>query len=243
MDTSALQELGLTESEISVFLALLKLGPARAGEVIDSSSLQNPVVHRAFHSLIEKGIITYSIEGRIKYYQAIDPSLLLNLQDARKQRLESLVPELKKLHSIKRNRTKATIHLGQRGVRELLNFLLDNCPNEFLAYGAPHKSLELLGDFFWKAFHKKRISRKITARMIFHTSLAKRAQELNRLPRTEVRVTSKDFEELVETMIAGDKVAIVVYLENPIGVLIEEPLAAKSYREFFRLLWNSCKKP
>ena len=241
METKILEEIGLTPSEVDVFLTLLKISPAKAGEVIDKSNLQNPVVHRAFHSLIGKGLITFSFEGKIKYYQAINPSLLLNLLEERKKRLEAIIPELSKLREIKREKTKAIIHQGKRGVRELLNYLLDNCNDEFLSYGAPEKSLELLEDFFWKGFHNKRISKNIKAKMIFNTSLEKRANELNKLKKTEVRTTSKEFEELVETVIAKDKVGIIIYLEDPIGILIEEELAAKSYRKFFELIWKSCK--
>jgi HTH-type transcriptional regulator, sugar sensing transcriptional regulator len=241
MDINLLKELGLTDSEVNVFITLLKIGPAKAGDIIDKSQLQNPVVHRAFHSLIEKGIITYSFSGKIKYYQAIDPSLLLNLIDEKKRRLESIIPELKGLYSIKREKTKATIHQGVRGVRELLNYLLENCDKEFLTYGAPKKSLDLLEDFFWKGFHNKRLKKRVFSRMIFHDSLLSRVKELNKLPMTNVRTTNKDFEELVETIIAGNKVGIIVYLDDPIGILIEEELAAKSYRNFFELIWKSCK--
>jgi HTH-type transcriptional regulator, sugar sensing transcriptional regulator len=238
METRILKEIGLTESEIKVYLALLRIGPAKAGEVIDKSNLQNPVVHRAFHSLIEKGIVNYSIEGKIKHYQAIDPGLLLNLLEEKKSRLKELIPELKKLNEIKKEKTRANVHQGARGVRELLNYLLSNCDKEFLSYGAPGKSLEILGDFFWEAFHKKRVEKKVIAKMIFHKSLKQRANKLNKLPMTKVRTTDKDFEESVETIIAKNKVAIIIYLNNPIGIIIEEELAAKSYRKFFDLLWK-----
>jgi sugar-specific transcriptional regulator TrmB len=238
MDIQVLRDMGLTESEITVFIALLKSGPSKAGEIIDISRLQNPVVHRAFHSLIEKGLVTYSVEGKIKYYQSIDPSGLLNILEEKKLHLEKLIPELSKLQVIKKDKTRANVHQGVRGIRELLNFMLEKCDKEFFSYGAPGKSLELLGDFFWDNFHTKRIKMKIKSKMIFHNSLKQRAVNLNKLDLTEVRVTNVDFEELVETIIAGDKVAIIIYLENPVGILIEESLASKSYKKFFQMLWE-----
>lgn len=242
VDTRILGDMGLTESEIKVFLALLRLGPSKAGEIIDDSHLQNPVVHRAFHSLIEKGLVTYSIEGKIKYYQSIDPKRLLDILEEKEQHLEKLIPELSKLQEIKKEKTRANVHQSIRGVRELLNFMLAQCDGEFLTYGAPGKSLDLIGDFFWKNFHTKRIKMKIKARMIFHNSLKPRAIELNKLDLTEVRFTNGDFEELVETVIAGKSVAIIVYLDNPIGILIEEELASKSYKKFFEMLWKKSFK-
>ena len=57
MDNSILEDLGLTGAEIKVFISLLELGSSTAGKVVEKSGLQNAVVHRAFHSLAEKGLL------------------------------------------------------------------------------------------------------------------------------------------------------------------------------------------
>ena len=92
MDTSILEDIGLTGAEIKVFIALLELGSSTAGNVVEKSGLQNAVVHRAFHSLAEKGLITFVFEGKIKQYQAIEPKLLLNFIDEKKSRIEKILP-------------------------------------------------------------------------------------------------------------------------------------------------------
>jgi len=84
MDTSILEDVGLTGAEIKVFITLLEVGSSTAGRIVEKSGLQNAVVHRAFHSLANKGLITYVMEGRIKQYQAIEPKLLLNFLDEKK---------------------------------------------------------------------------------------------------------------------------------------------------------------
>src|SRR3989344_1812727 len=171
MDISILEDIGLTGSEIKVFLTLLELGSSTAGNVVGKSGLQNAVVHRAFHSLIEKGLITYVFEGKIKQYQSIEPKLLLNFIDEKKQKLEKLLPELEAKRKLQKEKPKARIFQGIRGVKELLNLMLDSNSKEYLAYGGPQKAHELLEDFFWESFHRKRISKKIKAKLIFHPSL------------------------------------------------------------------------
>jgi len=64
MDTQILEDLGLTNAEIRVYVALLELGSSSAGKIIEKSGLQNSVVHRALNSLIEKGLISYIKEGK-----------------------------------------------------------------------------------------------------------------------------------------------------------------------------------
>ncbi|HLC96428.1 MAG TPA: helix-turn-helix domain-containing protein [Candidatus Nanoarchaeia archaeon] len=239
MDTSILEDIGLTGAEIKVFITLLELGSSTAGKVVEKSGLQNAVVHRAFHSLANKGLITYVMEGRIKQYQAIEPKLLLNFLDEKKSRLEKILPELEAKRVLAKEKPKAIIFQGARGVKELLNLMLETNSKEYFGYGGAQKSDELLGTYFWEGFHKKRINKKIKAKLLFHASLAWWGNELKKLKLTEIRVTKKYFEELTETVICGNRVGIIIYLDKPFGFLIEEELAAKSYKKFFHILWNN----
>ncbi|MCK4670117.1 MAG: hypothetical protein KAT43_02845 [Nanoarchaeota archaeon] len=237
MDTKILEEIGLTQSEIKVFLALNKLGSARAVDIIEKSGLQSPVVHRAFHSLAEKGLITSMEIGKIKEYQAVKPERLLNIVEERKEKLLKIIPELKQQSEFAKHKPEARIYKGVKAIRELWNYMLEDT-KEIFGYGGAQKSVELLGEFFWDGFHKKRTSKKISIKMVFHQSLKSRVKELNKLKLTEVKLTRNDFEELVETVISGNKVAIIIYSDSPYGFLLEEQKAVKSYSKFFELIWN-----
>jgi len=242
MDTSILEDLGLTGAEIKVFLSLLELGSSMAGEVVEKSGLQNAVVHRAFHSLAEKGLITYVQEGKTRRYQSIDPKQLINFLEEKKARLQKLLPELEAKRDLVKQKPQASIFQGVRGIKELLNLMLETNSRDYFAYGGPQKAHELLNDIFWENFHKKRIKKEIKAQLIFHSSLKWWAKDLNRLSLTKVRTTEKDFEELTETVICGERVGIIVYLDRPFGFLIEEKTASRSYKKFFDLLWKIAKK-
>tara|TARA_B100000315_G_C14493147_1_gene548601 strand:+ start:262 stop:993 length:732 start_codon:yes stop_codon:yes gene_type:complete len=240
MDTSILEEIGLTGAEIKVFLSLLELGSSTAGKVVEKSGLQNAVVHRAFHSLSEKGLITYIKEGKIKHYQTIEPKLLLTFLDEKKARIEKILPELEAKRGLAKQKPQATMFQGTRGVKELISFMLDTDSKEYFAYGAPQKAHDLLGDFFWENLHRRRIKKKIKAQLLFHSSLKWWADELNKKYKlTSVKTTKRNFEEMTETIICGRRVAIIIYLDKPFGFLIEEPLAANSYKKFFDIVWKT----
>ena len=57
MDTDVLQDLGLTAAEIKVYISLLELGSSSAGPILQKSTLQNSVVHRAVNSLLERALV------------------------------------------------------------------------------------------------------------------------------------------------------------------------------------------
>ena len=239
MDTAILEDIGLTGAEIKVFLTLLELGTSTAGDVVKKSGLQNAVVHRAFHSLSEKGIITYVLEGRIKNYQPIEPKHLLEFIDEKKARIKKLLPELEAKRALAKKKPQAAIFHGVRGIKELIRMIIDTNAKEFLTYGGAKKSDEVMGTHFWDRFQERKAERGLTSRLLFHLSLKEWGDKVNKnYPQVKVRYTKEGFEELTETMICGNRVGIIIWLDQPYGFLIGEELAAKSYKRFFEMLWN-----
>jgi len=123
MDTTVLQELGLTYTEVKVYTALLELGASSAGVILEHSQLPNSTVHRDLNSLIEKGIINYILEGKRKIYQATDPEHFFELIEDKKRRFEKLLPELKKKQEHKKKEENATIYRGIKGIKEVYSIM------------------------------------------------------------------------------------------------------------------------
>ncbi|NQZ85283.1 MAG: hypothetical protein HRU03_06195 [Nanoarchaeales archaeon] len=238
MESKALESLGLTKTEIDVFIALLELRSSTAKQVIENTKLQNAVVHRAFNSLKDKGLLTYTFEGKIRKYQSIEPSGLLTILDENKSEMKKLILELEQKRNLSKPKPLGRIYEGKKGIKELLNLMIQKENSTYYAYGGPKKAEELLTDYFWDGFHKRRVSNNISAKLIFHTSLKDWKKKLNKIELTQVKLTNKNFEAITETIICDNKVAIIIYLDTPFGFLIDEEKAANSYMEFFKILWN-----
>ena len=43
------------------------------------------------------------------------------------------------------------------------------------------------------------------------------------------------------TNIYGDKVAIIIWTDEPEGIIIENSVAAKAYKSYFDFMWNNAK--
>jgi sugar-specific transcriptional regulator TrmB len=239
MDASILEEIGLTHVEIKVFLALIDLGTASAGAIVQKTGLQNTSVHRSLHSLTGKGLLTYTLVGKQKKYQSVDPNLLLTHLDEKRAKLKSIIPELVERTKLSNSKPQVVIYQGAKGIKELLHHMLETDAKEYYAYGGNQSNVDLLGDFFWKNFHTKRSEMKISAQLLFNDSLKHWIPILNVYPLTEVKTTQQIFDQVTETVICGGRVAVLVFVANPFGVLIEEGEAANSYMKFFELLWES----
>lgn len=243
MDITILEDLGLTQAEIKVYVALLELGSTTAGPILEKSKLQNSVVHRALNSLIEKGLISYILEGKRKIYQATDPENFYNFIEDKKKRFEQILPDLKEKQKHAKKEEQATIFRGKRGINELYNLLLNSGGKEYNTFGGGTRvTYDVMGETWWKNLHVKRIAKRIKCRQVFDETIRKFGEELRKKSLTDIRFLSRKFEQLQETIIIGDYVGIAIFTKNPYGILIKDKTVADGYRKQFEVIWNIAKK-
>ena len=242
MDTTILEDLGLTNAEIKVYMALLELGNSTAGPIREKSNLQNSVVHRALQSLINKGLINYILESKRKIYQATDPENFFHFIDDKKKRFEIILPELKEKQKYAKEEEKATIYKGVRGIKEVYNIMINHNAKEYLTFGGGYMCEKRMGTEWWESIHTKRIANKLSSRQIFDETVRKFGKNLIRRPLSKVKYINKDFAQFQETIIVGDLVAINVFTENPYSFLIKDQKVAEGYKKYFELLWKTAFK-
>jgi sugar-specific transcriptional regulator TrmB len=237
MDTQILEDLGFTNAEIRVYVALLELGTSTAGPIIDKSGLQSSVVHTTLNKLISKGFISFVKEGQRNHYQAANPKHISEYIDEKKKQFESILPELLIKQQTAKQKSEIATFRGVKGIRELLYELLEAGGKEHHTFGSAKESL-MMGESFWLSYHKKRNSKNIKAKLLFNESL-KEWCDVNIYPNAEYRFTKTGFEPLTETIIRNDKIGIILWTEKPIGILIHNKSAAESYDKFWQILWNA----
>ncbi|MBI5391011.1 hypothetical protein HZB02_05980 [Candidatus Woesearchaeota archaeon] len=134
---------------------------------------------------------------------------------------------------------EATILRGVRGLKLLFHDTLKK-GKDYVVFGAPQLSLEIMGETFWKNYNLKREEQNIRVDMIFSDDLRQWGRSIkNKM--TNIRFLPKQFDGLSETMIYGDHVAMIVWTEKPIATLIQDASLAESYRRYFQLLWKQAK--
>ena len=242
MDTTILEDLGLTQAEIKVYIALLELGSSSAGQILEKSGLQNSVVHRALNTLIEKGLISYISEGKKKIYQATNPENFHDFIEDKKKRFDEILPELKEKQKIAKKITFGEIFKGKRGINQMYITLLSSGGKEYNTFGGGSEvTYEVMGETWWRSIHTKRIAKRISCRQVFDETIRKFGNELNKRPLTQIKFLPKEYSQLQETIIIGDYVGIAIFTENPYGILIKDKIVADGYRKQFEILWQKAK--
>ena len=79
--------------------------------------------------------------------------------------------------------------------------------------------------------------------MIFDESLRNWSKEVSKInTKTKIRYLEKHFDNLTETFVFDDTVIIITWSAQPIGVLMKDNTIAKSYKQFFEMLWKQSKE-
>src|SRR3990167_1750634 len=167
MDTRILEDIGLSNAEIKVYLTLLELGTSTACPILEKSGLQNSVVHMTLNKLIERGFVTFIKEGKRNHYQATNPKHIIDFINEKEERFEEILPELLVKQQQAKEKPEIITFRGIRGIKELLLELLDAGGKEHHTFGSTAKSL-MLGDAWWVSYHKKRSEHRIKAKLLFN---------------------------------------------------------------------------
>ena len=235
------EECGLSQNQAKVYLALLGLGNSTATAVIEKSKLHRPNVYDALEQLIQKGLVTYVIQNNIKYFQANDPDSLLNLLKEKELKIESILPELK-LKQKFAAKTKAHIFEGISGIKAVTDIILENIDikKSVLTFGIPNDVSEKMKNFL-ERYHNLRIEKEITQYHIYNENAQGRIHFLNKMPYTKAAFLPKEYDSPSTTTIFGNYVSFFIWGDEPLAILIEDERMAKSYTNYFKLLWRIAK--
>src|SRR4030042_3427880 len=98
MDLEKLKQIGLTEKESKIYLALLELEDALVSEIAEKTKINRSLLYSILSGLSEKGLVTYILKNNTRYYRAIEPQKILSFIEEKEKTLRSILPELIALH-------------------------------------------------------------------------------------------------------------------------------------------------
>jgi len=246
MEVQDLVRLGFNKNEAKVYLSLIGFGRADAHQIISDTKFHKNIVYDNLSKLIDKGLVSFVVDGRKRLFQIASSNALVDFFEDKEKRLaekKKLAKEMtKKIGEISKklpSKQEATIYRGVNGIKSFYNLTL-NVGGDYVVFGAPQKSVDLMGETFWRNYNLKRVSKKISVRMIFNPSIEEYGETVkDRF--TKVKYFDYDFEPLTETHIQRDLVAIIVWTEEPVLFLIKDQHVAKSYLYYFEQMWRKAK--
>lgn len=246
MNEKLLEDIGLTKGEIKVYLTLLKTGETTTGKIIEKAQISSGKIYEILEKLIKKGLVSFIIKEKTKYFQASSPNRILYfLQDKEKElrkKEQELIKELPSLLSIEKSKKKeyeTKLFIGYKGIQTAIFEALNESKEEILAMGI-RSTKEKQYNILWKNWHSFRIKKKITCKMIFSEKDREYYKHFKKMPCTKVKVLQGITPSAIDIM--GNRVLIFTYGEEPSCLSITNKEIAESLTMFFNTLWNIAKK-
>ncbi|HII15141.1 MAG TPA: hypothetical protein HA362_02410 [Nanoarchaeota archaeon] len=242
MDPELIKDIGLTNSEIAVYTALLKLGSVKVGDLMKQISLHRSRIYEAINRLSDKGLVSYVIRNNVKYFEASDPERLITQIQEQKEKLnekeksiKKIIPELKKQVSSLMPHSEAHVFIGKEGFKTVRNDVLKQNQDIYLI-GAIGKENRVL-KYFFANFERTRIQNNIKWHVLFDSKL--KNKKITKLPLMEARFLPKEYSSPAVINIYADRVVNVLWKgDNPICFMIINKEIADSYKKWFGLLWK-----
>src|SRR3989344_4373032 len=121
---AVLESLGFSPNEIKVYLALNDHGSSKAGTVSKIAKIDRSSCYNSLKSLIEKGLVSYTSIGQVKWFQAAGPKKLLDYLKEQEEDVQEILPELDARHKASKIKGQVRLFKGLKGVRTVLQDIL-----------------------------------------------------------------------------------------------------------------------
>ena len=235
MDKSKLIELGLGKSESEIYLALLRLGKSTATKLTQETGIHRTYIYDILEKLKEKGLVSQIKEENKQYFQSSNPEKIKDYLLEKVNIATEIIPELISLKEKHKEDTTVEVYKGVEGIKTILNDMIKT-GKDYFAIGAVKQVEEVLPEHYMKQvlvrIDKKGMSEKI---------ILEKGEEIIEAKKHKYRYLPKEFLFLSSFIIYSDKVALFVWKEPYIQILIKNKDIAESHITQFNLLWKIAK--
>ena len=249
MDTKPLEKIGLTNSEIRVYLSLLKLGQTTAGPIVDEAKVTRSKIYDILERLKNKGLVSYITKESTKYFSAADPKSILQYLEEKekeiqedKESVREILPELMLQQELAEKKKIAEIFIGIKGMENAFNVLINELDSEevYYAFGAGKGENVKQIQLFFSRLHQQRTKNKVKSKIIFNESSRGLFESQEKSKFVEARYMRGTTPTAIN--IYKNFTIIAILNKEPITFLIRNKETADSFREYFKVMWETAKR-
>lgn len=242
-----LRELGLTDGEIRVYLALFRLGETSVGPLAQESKVTQSKVYPILDKLVMKGLASHVVSNGVKIFSATHPSSLMDFVEnkihgleEKKTDIQELLPQLLAKHQEIRQTSR--VFEGFRGIKALFSELFEGSPKTpiFVLGVNEHISDPGMAGFF-KWYHDLRKKQGIPLKLILNRSIREAHQK------SYVKSGMYGKKDEIRYVNAVFPVGVFLFKEHVVHLISGAPPTAfdtvsgqnaEQYRRYFEALWR-----
>ncbi|NQV12436.1 hypothetical protein HQ524_03655 [Candidatus Uhrbacteria bacterium] len=238
-----LQSFGLSKTETSIYLFLLKEGLASPPRIAEGTGIARTNTYNVLVSLSEKGLIDEQKQGSRKAYLAKDPAAFLERLSSQRESIEQILPDLRALHTTQKNKPAIQFFNGWDEVKTIYEKTYD--ADEVFAIGSTKRLVEL-DEAFFRSFEKNLQKKQIVLHDIL-TPSSRNVAEGTTKPimkgyYDQVYLPTEFGDPKTDILVWGDNVALIS-LQDPIfGTVITNGAIAESLKLLAKTLMSRLRE-
>lgn len=248
MDTRILSEIGLTNGEIKVYLALLKLGLSSTGPLAKESQVSRSKLYVSILDKLEKkGLVSHVEKNGVMYFQAADTVRIKDYLYEKEKKLkqleeefDSFIPKLNAYQQDVGKINKVSIYQGLQGLitAHSHTYLKLRKRETYYCIGIPSSQPESQ-ILRWQVDHARRVRAGIKAKLLFNKDVPPTLLKTRNSYRgCDARYMPIDLHTPAYFEIYADTVFIAIPSENPVTIEIISQEIADSFMVYFNEFWK-----
>lgn len=239
MDSSEeLVALGFSTNEATVYSTLLRIGRSQAGRLAKECALERTSTYNALKQLIQKGLVSYVMEGKARVFAAAQPEKILDFYKEKEEQTKLLIPKLQNLAKFEREKENILRFRGNSGVKVVFADLLNTCKygEEYLIFGSENQLREKM-PVYAKIYVARKDAKKLRARILVREGL--KGKKMSKY--TKAKYVPKNVKSPASVNVYGNKVSVILWSHTPEAIIIENKEAAETFKAYFEFMWKNAK--
>jgi len=243
-----LKNIGLSDNEAKVYLAMLELGPAPVLEIAAKAGINRPTAYFQIESLKRHGLVSSQNKGAKQLFMAESPDQLefvlkreSQVIEQKKAELAKALPQLTTMFNLAGDKPVIRFFEGLDGLIKMQDEFLKVRVKEILAITSADDVFNLFPKHI-QSYTPERIKRKIHSRVIYTSSKGDFLKGKDKEMLRQTKFVSPDKMPFHSDInIFGDFVAIAALRGKISGSIIQDKGIADSFRSLFEFTWKMIK--
>ncbi|MGK0209258.1 MAG: sugar-specific transcriptional regulator TrmB [Patescibacteria group bacterium] len=246
-----LQEIGLTENETKVYIALNQIGQSTVGKIVAKSKINNSKVYIILDKLIDKGLVSHININKVKNFKAADPIKILTLLEEKKmqikeqeEKIKDILPQLVQAQMASQKEREIEVYEGFQGLKTLReeSLKLLTSKDDLLILGGSKFSTSKY-EHYWENYHTRRIVKKIPCKyLLYEETREVEGKKRSKWKHTKVKYLKQETKNPARIDIYLDYVVIAIDAESPFAISVKSKQISDSFRNHFEEIWKQSNK-
>ncbi len=244
-----LHEIGLSDRERKVYLALLKGGESTSGPIAERSGVAANKIYEVIERLSQKGLVGEVEKRGIKHFQAVHPKAILDYLRERQDSLQSLfaaatkvLPALTAQYEEHAEETVVQLLQGFKSFKNAFYAVAETLEpgEEYRVLGANYgmEQQAWIRPFF-QQYHRFRAKKGVKVRLLFqHDSKPEGIDFRN----AQFRILQPGLKNPLQVVTYRDTTLLHILHPGPLLIRIKNQEITDSFDQYFESLWSQSRE-